>query len=83
MAHLARNPTQIGNIIRRIRKQKGWSQSDLGKKAGVRQETVSVIENGSPTAKLETILALLAALDLEFQVSEKETVFAEHERFFK
>lgn len=72
MSELARSPEQLGNAIRRARKKRGMSQSELGHKAGLRQETISLIENGNPAAKLETILAVLAALDLEFQVSERQ-----------
>lgn len=68
MAELARSPKQIGNAIRRARKKRGMSQSELGEKAGLRQETISLIENGNPATKLETILAVLSALDLELQV---------------
>lgn len=71
MSELARDPKQIGHIIRRARKKLGWSQSKLGEKAGLRQETVSLIESGNPAARLETILALLAALDLEFRVTPR------------
>jgi HTH-type transcriptional regulator/antitoxin HipB len=68
MADLARNPKQIGNIVRRTRKRLGWNQTQLGAKSGLRQETISHIEGGNPAAKLETILAVLAALDLEFRI---------------
>ena len=68
MAALARNPKQIGNLIRRARKKHGLSQKRLGDKAGLRQETVSLLETGNAAAKLETILAVLAALDLEFRI---------------
>ncbi|MDT3777687.1 helix-turn-helix domain-containing protein [Nitrospira sp. MA-1] len=68
MTDLARNPKQIGNLIRRTRKNLGLSQSQLGEKTGLRQETISLIETGNPAAKLETILAVLAALDLEFRI---------------
>lgn len=68
MTDLARNPKQIGNLIRRTRKTLGLSQSQLGEKTGLRQETISLIETGNPAAKLETILAVLAALDLEFRI---------------
>ncbi len=71
MAELARSPEQIGNAIRRARKKRGMSQSDLGEKAGLRQETISLIETGNPAAKLETILAVLSALDLELRVNER------------
>ena len=68
MIDLARTPKQIGNLIRRSRKQRGLSQTELGYKAGLRQETISLIETGHPAAKLETILAVLTALDLEFRI---------------
>lgn len=68
MTDLARNPKQIGNLIRRTRKKLSLSQGQLGEKTGLRQETISLIETGNPAAKLETILAVLAALDLEFRI---------------
>ena len=71
MTDLARNPKQIGNLIQRARKRHGWNQTQLGDKAGLRQETVSLIETGNPAAKLETILAVLAVLDLEFQIAPR------------
>ena len=71
MTDLARTPQQIGNIIRRARKKRGLSQTRLGEQAGLRQETISLIETGNPAAKLETILAVLAALDLEFRIDAR------------
>lgn len=71
MTELARTPKQIGTIVQRARKKMGWNQTQLGEKAGLRQETISVIETGNPAAKLETILAVLAALDLEFRIKQR------------
>ncbi|HTU56273.1 MAG TPA: helix-turn-helix domain-containing protein [Acetobacteraceae bacterium] len=71
MADPARNPKQIGALIRRARKQRGWSQTQLGERAGLRQETISLIETGNPATKIDTILAVLAALDLEFQIGPR------------
>jgi HTH-type transcriptional regulator/antitoxin HipB len=68
MTDLARTPKQIGNLVQRARKQRGWTQTQLGDKAGLRQETISLIETGNPAAKLQTILAVLAALDLELRI---------------
>jgi HTH-type transcriptional regulator/antitoxin HipB len=68
MVDLARTPQQIGNLVRRARKKRGLSQTQLGDRTGVRQETISLIETGNPAARLETILAVLAALDLEFRI---------------
>ncbi len=71
MIGLARDPKQIGNLIRRARKQRALSQKALGDKAGLRQETISLIENGNPAAKIETILGLLAVLDLELHIAPR------------
>lgn len=71
MSDLARDPKQIGNLIRRARKRLGLSQGALGVKAGLRQETISLLETGNETAKLETILKVLSALDLEFRIAPR------------
>lgn len=68
MNDLGRNPKQIGNLIRRARVKRGLSQMQLGEKTGLRQATISMIETGNPATTLETILAVLAALDLEFRI---------------
>jgi HTH-type transcriptional regulator/antitoxin HipB len=71
MNDLARDPKQIGNIIRRARKKLALSQKVLGDKTGLRQETISLIETGNPSARIETLLNVLAALDLEFQIAPR------------
>ena len=71
MNDLARTPRQIGAIFQRARKKRGWTQMQLAERAGLRQATISMIESGEKPAKLESILAVLAALDLEFRVVER------------
>ena len=71
MSDLARTPQQIGNLIRRARKKNDLNQTELASRAGVRQETISLIETGNPAAKLQTILAVLAALNLELRVTPR------------
>lgn len=71
MSDLARTPKQIGAVVRRARRQCGWNQSHLGERAGVRQETGSAIETGTAVARIETILAILAALDLELRIAPR------------
>ena len=67
----ARNPKQIGTIVRRARKKRALSQKALGEKVGLRQETISLIETGNTATKIETLLAVLSALDLEFQIAPR------------
>jgi len=71
MQDIARNPNQIGNLIRRARRKRDLSQQQLGKKAGLRQETISLVENGNPSARIETLLSILSALDLEFRIAPR------------
>jgi HTH-type transcriptional regulator / antitoxin HipB len=71
MSDAARDPKQIGNLIRSSRKQKALSQKQLGEKVGLRQGTISLIETGNSSIRIGTLLAVLAALDLEFQVAPR------------
>ena len=83
MNDLARDPRQIGNTIRCYRKKLGWSQSELAQKVALRQETISLIETGSPSTRIDTILGVLAALDLEFQIAPRSKSSSENmERLF-
>ena len=68
---LARNPNQLGNLIRRARKRKGWSQTELAQNARLQQRQISLIENGYSSTKLQTLLALTAALDLDLVVAPR------------
>jgi len=68
---LARDSKQLGNQIRRARRRLRWSQKQLGDKAGLRQETISLIEGGNPATRIENILLVLSALDLELQVAPR------------
>jgi len=71
MNGLARDPKQIGNLIRRARKAQKLSQKDVADRAGLRQETISLIESGNSSARIETLLAILAVLGLEFQIAPR------------
>lgn len=64
MATFARTPLQLGNGIRERRRRLGLTQEQLAAKAGVRQRTVSDVENAG-NARLDTVMRVLAALDLE------------------
>lgn len=82
MVHLARSPRQIGNAIQRVRKQLNLSQRELGEKAGLWQETISKIENGNSDTKVGTLLAVLAALDLELQIAPRSKDWQAMEKLF-
>jgi len=69
----ARTSAQVGESLRRRRKLLGWSQEELGRRSGVKQENLSAIENGAQGVRLGTIFRLLAALDLQMTVRDRRS----------
>ena len=67
METIARTPVQIGNNLRRRRRQLGLTQHQLAAKIGVQQRTISQLET-SARARMTTVLSALAALDLELVI---------------
>lgn len=60
------NMTPIIIRLRELRRAKGWSQTELASRAGVRQATISSLERG-PVKKLDMIVLekLAAALEVD------------------
>lgn len=58
-------------MIQRARKRRDWTQAKLAGRAGLRQATISVIKSGAKPVKFEPLLAVHAALDLEFWVGAR------------
>ena len=67
----ARSAEQLGAALKRLRKKVGLSQIALGKKAGLRQGTVSKVENGAKNTEIATIYSICAALGLELVVRDR------------
>lgn len=70
MDQIARTTKQLGAAVRRRRRQTGLSQTELGSKTGLRQATISALENGD-AGTLRTLMDVLSALDLEIVVRER------------
>ena len=68
MAKVIRNSKEFGEAIRLARVNKDLRQVDVAKKASVRQALVSEIENGETSAKLDTVIRILAALDMDLSI---------------
>lgn len=64
METIARTPLQLGNCIRQRRRDLGLTQEKLAVKVGLRQRTISDLET-SAAARVDSVLRMLAALDLE------------------
>ncbi len=66
-----RNAKQLGALIRTARKKKRWRQVDLARRASMRQPLISELENAASSSRLDTILKVLAALDLDLSVTDR------------
>ena len=71
MNQIARTPKQIGAVIQRQRRLKNLTPAGLARLCGQRQEKISMIEAGNPGTRIETICALMAALDLELAIAPR------------
>lgn len=65
------SPKQLADRILLIRQKNNWSQSELAKKVGIKQATISNFENNPSRTTLSTFFKLLQAMDLVLTVDEK------------
>lgn len=65
------SPLSLGSILRDKRKSMGLNQADTGKKVGIDQPTLSKVERGKSSVRLDTLFRVLAALDLELMVGDR------------
>ncbi|MGH8144504.1 MAG: helix-turn-helix domain-containing protein [Steroidobacteraceae bacterium] len=71
MDTIARTPQQLGQALRSRRAKLKLSQTDVGLKVGIKQDTVSMLEIHTPSSTVETLFKALSALGLELVVREK------------
>jgi HTH-type transcriptional regulator/antitoxin HipB len=71
MADFVRTPKQLGDALRRRRRAQNLTQAELGERAGLRQATISALEAGAGTARLETLFDALGALGAEIIVKDR------------
>ena len=67
MEHASRTHKQLAAELRRYRKKLGLTQSELSRLIDKRQATISSLES-SGSGTLETLFAVLSALDLELML---------------
>jgi len=68
MGKIIRNNKDLGEAIRLARRNEGLRQVDLALKASVRQALVSELENSATMAKLDTVIRMVAALDMDLSI---------------
>lgn len=65
-----RTTGELGPLLKRLRKAKNMSQTDLGRRIGLSQERISVIERQPEKVTMDNLLTVLMALGVHFAVVE-------------
>ncbi|SIO95702.1 type II toxin-antitoxin system antitoxin HipB [Vibrio spartinae] len=66
------SPQQLANSLLLIRQKNKWTQSEVAKKVGIKQATISNFENRPDKATLSTMFEIIQALDLTLYVETKD-----------
>jgi HTH-type transcriptional regulator / antitoxin HipB len=61
------NPQQLGELIRKRRRELGLTQTQVAEVANANLRFVSELERGKPTARLENVMRVLATLGIELE----------------
>lgn len=67
------NSKQLSVCLKEARLHLKLTQSKVGKKIGIRQDTVSNFEQNPDSTKLETLFKILSALNLELDIKIRNT----------
>lgn len=62
----------LGQVLRKYRKDHGFTQIEVGQKFNLTQKMVSNIESGLPGIQLGTLFKLLSALGLEMHLQPRD-----------
>ena len=65
---IIRSNKEFGEAVRKARLTQNLTQVELARKASVRQALISDLENGATSARLDSVIKVLAALDLDVSV---------------
>jgi ribosome-binding protein aMBF1 (putative translation factor) len=61
LGHMEPLTWHVGDVVKKLREKKGWSQTELAKEARVHKNTVARIEDGSEGAKSNTLKKIAVA----------------------
>ncbi len=66
-----RTPQQVGDALKRFRKLKKLTQREISEQIGLRQATISSVENGDAGTQLKTLTEILKSLELELVIRDR------------
>jgi y4mF family transcriptional regulator len=64
---------ELAAVIRSLRREKGWSQAELAREAGVGREWVIHLEKARPTVELGLVMGTLKALGVRLRIEPEPT----------
>ncbi|MBL4816293.1 MAG: transcriptional regulator [Shewanella sp.] len=73
------NSKQLSAYLKDTRLNMKLSQSKVGSKVGIRQDTVSSFEQNPDSTKLETLFKILSALNLELDLKVRNVTLADQQ----
>ncbi len=62
----------LSDIIKKTRKEQGWTQKDLAENVGLSQQTISLMESGKFNFSFKSLMKILSALKLKFELSPRD-----------
>ncbi|WP_435248667.1 type II toxin-antitoxin system antitoxin HipB [Vibrio sp. nBUS_14] len=68
------SPKQLADSMLLIRQKNNWSQTELAKRVGIKQSTISNFENNPNLTTLSTFFKLLQAMNLTLKLEERSLV---------
>jgi HTH-type transcriptional regulator/antitoxin HipB len=75
-----RTSGQLGPVLKALRRERGWSQEELGRRIGLSQERIAKIENAPEKVRFDTLLTVMMILSAEFRAIDlKDPRKAPHE----
>lgn len=70
---LERREQEVGNAVRLLRRERGLTQVQLAKNAGVAKSTITLLEAGRGNTTLESLLKIAHALNAEVTLRSAPT----------
>ncbi|MDX1836680.1 helix-turn-helix domain-containing protein [Legionella taurinensis] len=65
------NTNELAILLRDQRKKLQLTQKEMGERVGLKQKTISALENNPENASIRTLQRVLAALEMDMQLTPK------------
>lgn len=66
------NPKQLANRLKLVRTKLNLTQTQLAKRVGMKQSTLSSFENHPETTQLQTLFKIIHALEIDLDIHERQ-----------